>query len=76
MQQNQHKQSALIVNKTFIIIIWQTRRTSSRGLVDKALELKPEVVGSNPGSGRRSTTAPWALHSRLPTAPSVCTWMG
>ncbi len=30
-------------------------------------------MGSNPGSDRKSTTAPWALHSRLPTAPGVCT---
>ncbi len=28
-------------------------------------------MGSNPGSDRKSTTAPRALHSRLPTAPSV-----
>ncbi len=46
------------------------------GLMDRALDLKPEVTGSNPGSDRKSTTAPRALHSRLPTAPSVYTWMG
>ncbi len=51
------------------------------GVMDRALGLKPDprspkVVGSNPGSGRKSTTAPRALHSRLPTAPSVYTWMG
>ncbi len=45
-------------------------------LMDRALDLKPKVVGSNPGSDRKSTTAPRALHSRLPTAPSVYTWMG
>ncbi len=48
--------------------------------MDRVLDLKPEVnpkvVGSNPGSDRKSTTAPRALHSRLPTAPSVYTWMG
>ncbi len=29
-------------------------------------------MGSNPGSGRKSTTAPRALHSRLPTALVKC----
>ncbi len=40
--------------------------------MDRALDLKPEVVGLKPGSGRKSTTAPRAPHSWLPTAPSVC----
>ncbi len=44
----------------------------SRGLMDRALDLKPKVVGSNPGSGRKSMTAPRPLQCRLPTAPSVC----
>ncbi len=50
----------------------------SRGLMDRALDLKPEVVGSNPGSGRNCPrlrkdteppTAPRAPQCRLPTAP-------
>ncbi len=28
--------------------------------MDRALDLKPKVVGSNPGSGMKSTTAPQA----------------
>ncbi len=40
--------------------------------MDRALDLKPEIVGLKPGSGRKSTTAPRAPHSWLPTAPSVC----
>ncbi len=32
-------------------------------------------MGSNPGSDRKSTTAPRALHSRLPTAPSTLGWV-
>ncbi len=38
--------------------------------MDRVLDLKPRVVGLN--SGRKSMTAPWALHSLLPTAPGVC----
>ncbi len=33
------------------------------GLMDRALDLNPKVVGSNPGSDRKSTV----VHSRLPT---------
>ncbi len=54
-----------------LIVVWAVV-----GLMDRALDWKPEVTGSNPGSDRKSTTAPRALHSRLPTAPSVYTWMG
>ncbi len=49
------------------------------GLMDRALDLKPEVTqgcGFESQLDRKSTTAPRALHSRLPTAPSVYTWMG
>ncbi len=37
--------------------------------MDRELDFKPEVVGSNPVSGRKSTTAPRALHSPV----QVCT---
>ncbi len=32
---------------------FETPGLSSRGLMDRALDLKPKVVGSNPGSGRK-----------------------
>ncbi len=42
-------------------VVNQTNQThsghwGSRGLMDRALDLKPKVVGSNPGSGRKCTT--------------------
>ncbi len=50
--------------------------------MDRAFDLKPEVVGLNPGSVRKcprlrgnlgqGTEPPTALQCRLPTAPGVC----
>ncbi len=54
---------------------WVSGLVGSRGLMDRVLDLKPEVTqgcGFESRLRQEVHDCSWVLHSRLPTAPGVC----